>query len=174
MPRSPESYYTPPAPAEYRSHLRAVTPPLDPTRLSTQLLRGGDRRNLGLPVTGDWSLAVGYRKSQDTPPKAGFVASAGETDSDLSILQLQGASGKIGFRVAKGLDVTLFVAREIDRIATHPDSPYDRIVMPPPTGIEGLEEVRTDSAASRYEQLARSLGLNLSREEGILVRDLKK
>ncbi len=171
MPMRPEEYYSSPTSQDYIRYLRPVTPPVDPNRITTRLVR--DRKDVGVPTNGDWSLVMGYSRRPDSTAITGYVASAAEVGGDLSILQLQGAPNKAGYRLASGLEVVVFVAHQIESIATHPDAPYERVTMPPVVQIEGADSIRSERAFSRYNQLAAALDLSLSVVEGKYVRDLK-
>ena len=164
----PEDYYCPPSPENMARFVNSkITPPVDHTRLDIRLLSGEERTILRTPTTGDLSLTLSYKG------KEAFVASLSEEREALGIVQLQGATRSKGYRVATGVDIVRLYASEIDAIATHPESPYREVYMPPVRLIEGVEVAISDMTTSRYEALATELGLKFSEQEQLFLRKIK-
>lgn len=173
MPRILEVHYSPPRPEEYAEYLRrGITPPLDPTRLSTEIAIGDKRGKLNVPTNSDCSLVLGYKKDPGAIPRPAVVTSFAVEDTDLSIQQLQGTASKVGYRVSTGFKVPVFFADQIITIAQDPANRFERITMPPPADIEGADLIRSNDALSRYEKLAQVLRLRLSKLESKYVRDI--
>jgi len=168
MPESLKHLYRPPSTEGYKSYLLTTgnLPPVDITRLETQLLVGAERgKTIKTPITGDATLVLIYKR------KEGFVASFGLTEEDLEILQLQGAKAE-GYRVNRGLMVVDFFADQIKQLTSHPESGLKRITMPPLFIIQGLVDA-TETAMSRYDELALRLGMKFSNGEKKFIKDVK-
>ncbi len=164
----PEDYYCPPSPENMARFVNSkITPPVDHTRLDIRLLSGEERTSLRTPTTGDLSLTLSYKG------KEAFVASLSEEREALGIVQLQGATRSKGYRVATGVDIVRLYASEIDAIATHPESPYREIYMPPVVMVEGVETAVSSLTVSRYEALAVMLGMKFSAEEQLFLKKVK-
>jgi hypothetical protein len=165
---SPGEYYQPLIPEDLGRYIkREIAPPVDAQRLELGLLKGDERSVLRTPTTGDLSLILRYKGRE------GFVASMGDEGDALSILQFQGATRQEGYRVVSGVHVVRLFADQIHEIATHPESPYREMYMPPAYMIEGVEVAVSAMVKPRYEALAAELGMQYSEREQLFLKKLK-
>ncbi len=162
-----------PLPRElYKPYIRVgIQPPLDINRVTSEFIFG-DRRQVVLktPVTGDGSLILSYSKNGKT--KEGGVVSLKENNSDLLVLQVQGATSGISYRLLTGLRWESFAADQIRRIgcflAKH--GSIDRIAVP--FFIEGIDSAKSENAYHKYQIVAARLGLKPSTEEKMFVGEI--
>lgn len=168
MTQRPGEYYQPPSQEVLSKYVRGeINPPVDALRLAFGLLAGEERQALRTPTTGDMSLVLRYKGRE------GYVASMGDEDEALSILQFQGATRQEGYRVSTGIQIVQLFASQIHEIATHLESPYKEMYMPPVYMIEGVEVAVSDMVKPRYEALATELGLVYSEREQLYLKKLK-
>lgn len=160
------THWLPPSPDYYNGYIiPTVQPPVDVARLHLIFLYKEERDVLKTPKTGDMSFVLYYNRRE------GYITSMGDSGSDLQIVQLQGARQE-GYRVICGTKVVQLMGDQIYKIATLPESPYERITLPQTVLIDGQIEA-TNEAIQRYSQLRLTLGLRYSHEEQIYARDVK-
>lgn len=169
MIRGIEGEFRPPTAEDFDKYtFRSIEPPLDPKELSLELLVGRQRENLKTLTGGDWSFVLRYRG------KEAFVASFIEGNNgegvELRLMQLQGAKGKPGYRVASGMDRASLIADQINSLVSHPESPYAFLSVPAVPFIKGILD-STEVAISLYERTMDMLGL--IPEQGAFVKRLK-
>jgi len=155
-------------PEQYRRYIHSgIQPPLAPEGIRTDLLVGAERLALKTPTTGDGSFVLWYKGCE------GVVASYVTTDSDLMVVQLQGANSRKSYRVATGMDTNRLVADETLAIAQLPEADITRVTMPHPSDIAGVSESATlEQAVTRYQAFAVLAFLRWSQEEHLFVRDI--
>ncbi len=143
-------------------------PPLKLDKTQADLYVGTDRLLLDMMFTGDFSYFLTYKN------RPGYAASFAEQNNadDVSLVQLQGAKQE-GYRVMSALRVVDFMADQIQLLAEHPESPYQRITMPPHAVILGVVDA-TEDAIARYSQFAHRLGLTYSETDRAFVVDVVK
>lgn len=142
-----------------------MKPRLDSMNIETKLLFGASRLTLRTPTTGDASIVVLYKH------KEGMVSSFGLTDTDLRLLQIQGANSCKSYRVVTGMYGEIFFADESVAMVTHPESGLSRIVVPQLTKIEGIEGAESEHAITRYRGFIHRAALAWSDEESAYIRD---
>ena len=171
MNRAIESVFTPPDANAFQAYVRPnVRPPLDPNRLSLELMVGEERDALKSITSGDWSFVLRYKGREAY--LASFEESQDDEGAELRLIQLQGASSRGGYRVATGMDTLLFIADQVEKLATDPESSYTLLTMPPAVLIAGIRDA-TESAITAYERAAIRLGMSLTPERDLFVRELK-
>ena len=138
---------------------------IDPNKLSSVMLSGAERDRLTVPSTGDLSLVVRHKE------RDGAISSLTLSRPDLRIDQLQGAKQE-GYRVTSSMRWVYFFADEILEVVRNSESGVERLVMPPTFAIQGLLDA-TEGAMVRYQEFAARLGMRLSEEEMLFVRDVK-
>ncbi len=78
-----------------------ITPPLDVDRITSSFVVGSQRKTLlRTPTTGDASLVIGYARGNKV--HEGAVISFQIEDSNLSVLQVQGALDRNSYRIITG------------------------------------------------------------------------
>lgn len=141
---------------------------LDKNRIDLSVLCGSEREILNMPTNGDSSLVLRYQQ------KEGAALSL-ETHSDnLNIVQLQGARSRVSYKVTNGLNWVSLFGDQVEKIAVHSSSHFDRISMPSLEKIVGLYDSGSDAAVARYQQLVRVLGLRFSHEDYMFLRTISK
>ncbi len=136
--------YTPPSAKDFEPYLRSITPPLRAEKLAVNLMEGDERAEIRMPFTGDASLVVVYESKGRRNP--GAIASFAVEDSELTVLQLQGAAGA-GYRVNTGLRWVPLIADQMQQLVEHPESEIERITVPDVTTIAGIN----GASATAYE-----------------------
>ena len=150
----------------FRPYLKSSQnmPPLKTDKLDLALIEGEERTKMRIPVGGNSSLLLTYRRRE------GSVASVECRGADLNVVQLQGARQE-GFRIDTGLYWVKLFADQILQIATHPDSEIVRVTMPPIIAIQGFVEA-SEKAIERYREFGSRLGVRYSSQEQLYVRDV--
>lgn len=160
-------YHKTPTQEEIETYVltRPPLPRLLPANLSISILEGDERKGLKTPTAGDTTLLVRYKNRE------GAVASVDIQETDLQLIQLQGARQE-GFRVEAGLNVVALFADQLLQIASHAESGLYRITMPPIVAIQGFVNA-SERALARYNGLAGRLNMRFSDQEQKFVRDVK-
>lgn len=157
--------WTPPHAGDFSPYLnRGTVAPLDTQKLDLQCLTADQRGGVKTATTGDFSLILRYRARE------GAVSSFEEAEQDLRIVQLQGARQE-EYRVTTGMNWVYLFANQALWIATHPESGFDRLVLPLLGAVEGLETA-TEDAVRRYERFARLAEMRPSDLDRAFVRDV--
>lgn len=153
-----------------RKELPRDMPPLELKKLILEGVVGNARKNLKTPIEGDASLVLKYKG------KEAAVSSLAEQEDgeQWAVLQLQGAKTNVAYRVASCLNWTPLFAREIRNHALHPASKVRRLVMPPSSNIQNIEDAVSRRVHSRYEALADILGMQYSEEENLYAADIRR
>lgn len=151
-------------------------PPIAVDKLGLTLHTGDDRTRMGIPFTGENTFMIRYRDRQ------GAFSSVELEGADLRVLQLQGAKQE-GFRVDAGLYWISLFADQMIQIAEHPESGIERLTMPIPVLIKGLDtalevaltrQTLSMSALRRYEEFAARAKMQRSDQERSFVRDVRR
>lgn len=158
-----------PLPASaYKPYIRPVIPPLNINSLSTAFLLSGERSSIKTPLTGNASLVLWYKGCEIA------LVSWGANDTDLSVLQLQGAKSRKSWRESSSLDWTSLFADQTLSIAVIPEVGVKRITMPQILKIEGITSSESEAVIERYQAfLARAI-MAWSQTEQQFVRDLTR
>lgn len=153
---------------EVRQYVRPVIPPLDVSRLGLACLIGEERRAIRTPTTGSVSLLLSYKNRE------GAISSFEFTDSDMELLQLQGARSAKAFRVASGVRWAELMADEAVVMALEGNTGIRRLTMPHVAMIQGIEHaVASEGASDRYMNFVFRAKLRWSQEERLFARDIK-
>ena len=162
--------FVPPAAADFERYRRnEVNPNLVKAKdiALAFINQAEERRNLETPLAGNNALVLSYKNQE------GIVLSFDVYESDLIILQLQGARRRAGYRLNTGLLVPYLFADNINVLATNPLSGIARLSLPPVYDIEGIEGAK-NSGTNRYLELIARLKLLYSHEDRLYVRDIAK
>ncbi len=169
--------YTPPTREDFVPYIKANTgmPPMSPDNLNLDLYTDPDRSEMNIPFTGENTFVLKYRN------RYGVFSSIETEDSDLKVLQLQGAKQE-GFRVDSGLYWIRLLADQILLLAQNPESGVQRLIMPTQFFIKGLDDALdaaltrqtlTYSMLKRYEEFAARANMQFSNQERMFIRDIK-
>lgn len=156
-----------PEEADFIPYVRDNTalPPIKTGRLSVDLLIGEERSALRAVPTGDATFVLRYKGRE------GALSSVSLPESDLSVVQLQGANQE-GYRVNTGLVWVYFFADQLLRVAQHPESGVGRLTIPTFLAVQGFADA-TEKAMLRYEEFTKRVGMRYSAEEQVWARDIR-
>ena len=159
--------WKPPQAREFFPFLnRGTASPLDIQKLDLQCLSGSRRNEVKTAITGDFSLVLKYKARE------GAVSSFEEAERDLVVVQIQGARQE-GYRVTTGMNWVYLFANQALWIANHPESGFDRLVLPLLGAVKGLDTA-TEEAVKRYERFVRLAGMRSSDVDRAFVRDVSR
>lgn len=159
--------WRPPQAGDFTQYLnRGTISPLDTQKIDLKCVAADQRAGVKTPTTGDFSFILSYRTRE------GAVSSFVEAEQDLRVVQIQGARQE-GYRVTTGMNWVYLFANQALWIANHPESGFDRLVLPLLGAVEGLETA-TDDAGRRYERFARLAGMRPSDIDHAFVRDVTR
>ena len=143
-------------------------PPLDRTKMTVRLLLGAERLGLRSTVGGDGSFVLFYKG------KEGALTCVEEQldGEQLEVVQSNGASSKVAYRVSTSFDAQRFFGGLIRRVVEHPETAVRRVVMPvyhDLGNIEGVQAHRTEGVMQAYARFRSALGMVFSREENAYI-----
>ena len=141
---------------------------LEKSRIDLAVFCGDERKVLKTITDGDSSLILRYKE------KEGMALSLKTETGELSIVQLQGAKGKIGYKISTGFCFVDFFGDQIKKMVDHPKSEFEIISMPSMGQINGLEDFSAEVAIQRYQRLANILGLRFSNQEWKFIKEIRE